>query len=159
MPRRQTLHHGLLLASASIALLAAGCASTAPGMSEGIDGSFIRAAATWDLNHDGKVTCDEWRAYAASLFKEADLNHDGKLTREEFDRLAKIDRLFQVANFDYYDTNKQGFVTQADIADKPNPAFDTLDKDHTCVLNAYQLRAATMPDQAKRTNPAIPGAR
>ena len=160
MPRLRTLHHGFLLAGSSIALLGAGCSATAPGLSDSIEGSFIRAAQTWDLNHDGKVTCDEWRSYAASLFKEVDTNHDGKLTREEFAKLQKIDRLFEVANFDYYDVNKQGFVTQADFVDRPNLAFATLDKDGTCVLNSYQLRAATSGDEPrKKENPGIPGSR
>ena len=30
---------------------------------------------------------------------------------------------------------------RADFVDRPNPAFTTLDKDNTCVLNSYQLRA------------------
>ena len=109
MPSLRTLHYGLLLAGCSITLFAAGCAGTSPGLSDTVEGSFIRAAQTWDLNHDGKVTCDEWRTYAASLFKDVDTNHDGKLTREEFAKLEKIDRLFEVANFDYYDVNKQGY--------------------------------------------------
>ena len=156
---RLTLRFGLLLGGASLALLGAGC-STSPGLSDSVEGSFIRAAQTWDLNHDGKVTCDEWRSYAASLFKEVDLNHDGKLTRDEFARLAKIDRLFEVANFEYYDVNRQGYVTEADFVDRPNPAFATLDKDKTCVLNTYQLRAATAGEEPKkRENPGIPGAR
>ena len=70
-------------------------------------------------------------AYAASLFKDVDTNHDGKLTREEFAKLEKIDRLFEVANFDYYDVNKQGTVTQADFVDRPNPAFTALDTEKT----------------------------
>lgn len=161
MSRPSTLTSAFLFAGLSTALLSAGCASTSPGMAEGVEGSFIRAAATWDLNHDGKVTCDEWRSYAASLFKEVDLNHDGKLTREEFAKLAKIDRLFETANFDYYDVNKQGYVTQADFVDRANPAFAALDKEHTCVLSTYQLRAATNNDTApaKRENPGIPGSR
>lgn len=152
-------HYGFLLACCSITLFAAACASTAPGLSDTVEGSFIRAAQTWDLNHDGKVTCDEWRAYAASLFKEADANHDGKLTREEFAKLQKIDHLFDVATFDYYDVNKQGSITQADFVDRANPAFDMLDKNKTCVLESYQLRAAAAGEQPKRENPAIPGAR
>ncbi len=160
MSRPSTLTSAFLFAGLSTALLSAGCASTSPGTAEGLEGSFIRAAATWDLNHDGKVTCDEWRSYAASLFKEVDLNHDGKLTREEFAKLAKIDRLFETANFDYYDVNKQGYVTQADFVDRANPAFAALDKEHTCVLSTYQLRAATSDTApAKRENPGIPGSR
>jgi EF hand len=135
------LHCGLLLAGCSSALLGAGCAGTSPILSNTIEGSFIRAAETWDLNHDGKVTCEEWRTYAASLFKEADSDHDGKLTREQFAKLTKIDRLFEVANFDYYDVNKQGYVTQADFVDRPNPAFAALDHDKRCVINLDQFRA------------------
>ena len=150
----------MVLASASIALVGAGCAATSPGLSDSVEGSFIRAAQTWDLNHDGNVTCDEWRAYALSVFKEADTNHDGKLTPDEFAKLAKIDRLFEVANFGYYDVNKQGYVTQADFVDRPNPAFAVLDKDNTCVLSTYQLRAATAGNELKKKeNPGIPGSR
>jgi hypothetical protein len=111
------------------------------------------------LNHDGDVTCEEWRTYARSLFKEADLNHDGKLTPDEFVRLAKIDHLFEIADFKYYDVNKQGYVTEAEFVDRPNPAFVELDKEKTCVLKTYQLRAATMPGAPKKDNPGIPGAR
>ena len=136
------------------ALALTGCGSSAPGLKEGIDGAFIRAAATWDLNHDGNVTCDEWRQYAASIFKDADLNRDGKLTPEEFQRLAKIDRLFETANFAYYDVDKKGYVTQADFVDRPNPAFLELDKEKTCVLKTHQLRAA-ISDEAKKTNPGV----
>ena len=152
MPRLRMLHCGLLLAGCSSALLGAGCAGTSPELSDTIEGSFIRAAQTWDLNHDGKVTCEEWRTYAASLFKEADSDHDGKLTREEFAKLPKIDRLFEVANFDYYDVNKQGYVTQADFVDRPNPAFAALDHDKRCVINLCQLRVFTAagPETAQK---------
>jgi EF-hand domain pair len=134
----------------------AGCATTPPG-GDGIEGTFVRAAATWDLNHDGEVTCDEWRKYAASVFQEADRNHDGRLTPDEFVRLQSIDHLFDIADFKYYDVNKQGFVTLSEFVERPNPAFQKLDKENTCVLKSYQLRAATMPQQ-KRENPGIPGA-
>jgi hypothetical protein len=144
------------LAVLILALAAAGCSSTPPGLTEGINGAFIRAAATWDLNHDGNVTCEEWRQYAASVFRDADLNHDGKLTPEEFQRLAKIDRLFETANFAYYDVNHQGYVTQQEFINRPNPAFTELDKDNSCVLKAHQLRSATFADP-KRTNPGPPG--
>jgi Ca2+-binding EF-hand superfamily protein len=156
MRQTRSLPYAASIASLILALAAAGCGSTAPGLKEGIDGAFIRAAATWDLNHDGNVTCDEWKQYAASLFKEVDLNHDGKLTPDEWDRLAKIDRLFLLANFAYYDTDKKGYVTLSDFVDKPNPAFLQLDKDNTCVIKTYQLRAA-ITDDGSKSNPASSG--
>jgi Ca2+-binding EF-hand superfamily protein len=147
------LRCGLLLAVCS-ALLGAGCAGTSPGLSDTIEGSFIRAVKTWDLNRDGKVTCEEWRSYVGSLFMEADSDHDGKLTREEFAKLPKIDRLFEVANFDYYDVNRQGHLTQADFVDRPNPAFAALHQDKSCVITSDQLRAfmavAEGPDTAQK---------
>ncbi len=126
------LHCGLLLAGCCAALLGAG---TSPGLSITIEGAFIARVQTWDLNHDGEVTCEEWRSYATSLFKEADGDHVGKLIREEFAKLAKIDWLFEVANFDYYDVNKQGYVTQADFVNRPNPAFEALDHDKSCLIS------------------------
>ena len=160
MLRLRTLQYGFLAGACSITLLGAGCASTPLGQSDTVEGSFIRAAQTWDLNHDGKVTCDEWQAYALSLFKEVDTNHDGKLTRDEFAKLQNIDHLFDAANFDYYDVNKRGYITQADFVERPNPAFTLLDKDKTCVLSSYQLRAASAgEDIKKRENPGIPGSR
>ena len=78
----------------ALPFLGTGCATTSLGSfgsssNSEVDGAFLRAAQTWDLNHDGNVTCDEWRTYALSLFKEADANHDGKLTPEEFTRFAQ----------------------------------------------------------------------
>jgi hypothetical protein len=79
MPRLRMLHCGLLLAVCSSALLVSG---TSPGLSDTIEGAFIAAVQTWDLNHDGEVTCEEWRSYAAWLFEEAGGDHVGKLIRE-----------------------------------------------------------------------------
>ena len=143
------------LAGLILALAAAGCGSSAPGLREGMDGAFIRAAATWDLNHDGNVTCDEWKQYVAGLFKEFDTNRDGKLMPDEFDRLAKADRLFTMANLAYYDPGHKGYVTLDDFTSRPNPAFEQLDQDHTCVIKTYQLRAA-ITDSPKQDNPGAP---
>ena len=64
---------------------------------------FIPAVVTWDLNNNGDVTCEEWRAYVAGLFHEADANHDGTLTREEFAVMSRRDRLFETAGFNYFE--------------------------------------------------------
>jgi Ca2+-binding EF-hand superfamily protein len=144
--REKFMRNAGTLAVLIAGLSTAGCGSSSPGLRDGLDGAFIRAAATWDLNHDGNVTCDEWKQYAASVFKDADTNRDGKLTREEFDKLGKIDRLFLIADFTYYDEDKKGFVSLADLTNKPNPAFQQLDTEHTCVIKTYQLRAAISGD-------------
>ncbi len=143
------------LAALILAFSAAGCGSSAPGAGGGLDGAFIRAAATWDLNHDGNVTCGEWKQYVASLFREVDMNRDGKLTPEEYAKLAKIDRLFLTANMGYYDSGGKGYVTLDDFVSLPNPAFQQLDKENACVIRTYQLRAA-ITDAPKQANPTAP---
>ncbi len=62
-----------------------------------------------------------------------------------------------MANFDYYDSDRKGHVTLADLVDHPNPAFQELDKEHTCMIKTYQLRAA-ISDDPKRANPGTAGA-
>jgi Ca2+-binding EF-hand superfamily protein len=97
-----------------------------------IDREFLAAVITWDLNRDGDVTCEEWKAYVADLFREADANRDGVLTREEFAVMARRDRLFETAGFSYFDGNGDGRLTLAEIADKPNPTFTLLDTNGDC---------------------------
>jgi hypothetical protein len=113
-----------------------------------IEKEFIAAVVTWDLNHDGDVTCDEWKRYVADLFREADANHDGVLTREEFAVMARRDRLFETAGFAYFDASGDGRLTLAEIADKPNPAFTILDTDGDCRITPEE-RAAAMHERPK----------
>src|SRR5215467_3280916 len=82
-----------------------GCATNKSPLAtaSSVDREFAAAAVTWDLNRDGNVTCDEWKQYAADLFRAADVNRDGVLTREEFTILTRQDRLFEVAGFSYFD--------------------------------------------------------
>ena len=103
--------------------------------------AFIDAAPTWDLDKDGVVTCEEWKQYAADLFRQADADHDGQLTREEFAGVAEQDRLFVTADFSYFDANADDRVSLAELADKPNPAFVLLDKDNDCRLTNDEMRA------------------
>ena len=104
--------------------------------------AFIEAAPTWDLDKDGVVTCEEWKQYAADLFREADADHDGQLTREEFQAVAQQDRLFVTADFSYFDADADGRVSLAELADKPNPAFVLLDKDNDCRLTSDEMRSS-----------------
>ena len=41
------------------------------------------ALATFDKNHDGKVTVDEFRASRLAMFDKLDTNHDGTITAAE----------------------------------------------------------------------------
>jgi EF hand len=125
----------LLLAGAALAACATGNKSPLASATP-LDREFASAAITWDLNKDGDVTCDEWKQYVAGLFRDADANHDGLVTHQEFATLARSDRLFEVAGFDYFDANGDGQLSLSEIADKPNPAFQLLDKNGDCVISA-----------------------
>jgi hypothetical protein len=127
----------LLMAAGALAACATGhtgpLASATP-----LEREFALAAVTWDLNKDGEVTCDEWKQYVAGLFRDADANRDGFLTRQEFAALARDDRLFEVAGFDYFDANADDRLSLSEMADKPNPAFQLLDKNGDCVISAEE---------------------
>jgi hypothetical protein len=103
--------------------------------------AFVEAAPTRDLNKDGAVTCDEWRQYATDTFRQADVNGDGALTKDEFQGIVAQDRLFEIADFSYFDSDSDGRVTLAE-ADKPNPAFVLLDKNSDCSLTADEMRSS-----------------
>ena len=144
---------------------AGGCATqgSQQGAASEIDSVFASAVTTWDINRDGQVTCEEWRKYAGGLFAESDANKDGALSRQEFAAMARGDRLFDIANFNYFDGNSDGKVTLAEIIDKPNPAFRVLDKNGDCVIGRDEkLRERSPETQAQgqdKRQPRGPGDR
>ncbi len=96
---------------------------------------------------DGTVTCEEWRQYAGKLFDEADTARKGHLTPDDFRRLAGTDRLFDVANFAWFDADRDGRITRAELVDRPNPAFRILDRNGDCALGQDELLRAGGGDQ------------
>jgi len=154
---------GLALLLSGLAL--AGCATggNSPLTSATpVEREFAAAAPTWDLNKDGDVTCDEWKAYVTGLFRDADANRDGVLTRQEFASLARSDRLFEVVGFEYFDANADGRLTLAEMADKPNPAFALLDKNGDCVIDSderVQQRALPTREESKSQAASPPSGR
>jgi len=124
-----------------------GCSETsfsmpfAPSIPE-TDRVFLSAAGTWDRNHDGIVTCDEWKAYARELFDTADADHDGFVDRTEWATIVATDRMFQTVDLGYYDANGDGKLSREEFVDKPNRAFVLLDKENTCRLDSAQVAGA-----------------
>jgi Ca2+-binding EF-hand superfamily protein len=125
------------VALALAALVLAACAGSKSRLASAspIEREFVVAEATWDLNHDGNVTCDEWRQYAAGLLKEADADRDGALSREEFAAMGRQDRLFETVGFAYFDADGDGRIAGAELTGKPNPAFALLDKNNDCAIS------------------------
>ena len=128
-------------AAAGLAASCAGSSSSGPKISA-IDKSFLGGIGSYDQNHDGVVTCDEWRAAAAKLFTRANKSDSGVLTEDGFQNLATIDRTFLVAGFKYYDVNGDGKIDKKEFVERPNPAFTYADKDKDCRLTDLELLTA-----------------
>lgn len=138
-----------LLLMACVAALVVACAASGPGAGiNEIDRAFLVSIVSWDLNKDGTVTCDEWKAYARAAFTDGDANRDGKLTAAEFQTLVKNDRLFFYANLQYYDANRDGFVDAKELVDRANPAFAYLDGDKDCRLTPEEISRTRLLTQA-----------
>lgn len=130
--RRQTPISAII----GTALMLAGCqAGSTPfsGPSD-LERTFVDAAQTWDLNKDNVVTCEEWKQYVTTSFREVDGDGDGALSKDEFAKLAKQDHLFQEANYGFFAPKVDGKLTLAEMTDKPNPAFKRLDRNNDCRL-------------------------
>jgi hypothetical protein len=160
-----SLHPSVVVMCLALVAGAGGCATqgSAPESASAIDRVFASSATTWDVNRDGEVTCEEWKQYARGLFANADANKDGALSRQEFAAMARVDRLFDVANFDYFDGNGDGKVTLAEVIDKPNPAFRLLDKNNDCVIGRDEKARERSPgpqaEDKDRRQPRGPGDR
>ena len=102
------------------------------------DRAFVSAVSTWDQSRDGNVTCNEWKQYAASLFKDADRDRDGSLSGQEFEAMSRQDRLFATITFAYFDADGNSRVSLPELTDKPNPAFALLDRDGDCVISSNE---------------------
>jgi hypothetical protein len=155
--RAARLRLALLLAAG---LPLQGCTSTPFGSASDFDRTFIGAAQTWDLDKNSIVTCEEWKQYATTSLREADANGDGALDATEFGAMARTDRLFEVANLSYYDSNGDGRASLDELAGKSNLAFKLLDKNGDCQIDrneSVQIVATDKPkDKAKDGDQQIP---
>jgi hypothetical protein len=107
--------------------------------------ALLLSAPTWDVNHDGVLTCDEWKRHATRLFRMADRNNDGSVNAEEFNSIRQADRLFASADLAYFDVNGDGRLSSAEFVDKPSPFFARFDKNGDCKVTPAEMTATRAP--------------
>ena len=120
---------GLLLMGASLA--SAQSARPAP---EGPD--------SWDANHDGVYTCDEWKSHLDRIFTLADRNRDGHLDPSEFATVRRADSMLADADFGYFDEDQDGKITRKEFVGKPSAFIMRFDRNGDCRVTPDEMRAA-----------------
>jgi EF hand len=100
---------------------------------------FVVAIPRWDADHDGVLTCTEWKEYAERLFRRADKNSDGFLSREEFVTVRQLEPVFANADLAYFDDNQDGRVSLREFVDKPNPVFARYDRNRDCQVTPEEI--------------------
>ncbi|MEY2926423.1 MAG: hypothetical protein RL367_900 [Pseudomonadota bacterium] len=114
--------------------------------------------ALLDANHDGYVTKTEVLALngkqstdrTEQRFKAADGNHDGMISRTEYSsggkRGGKTDQnatpYFGTRMFAAADINRDGKMTESEMADNVRAWFDGADSNHDGVLTADERQSA-----------------
>jgi hypothetical protein len=109
------------------------------------DAMLNKGPPSWDANHDGVYTCDEWKSYMDRLFKSADRNHDGKLDPAEFATVQKADSSLADSDFGYFDENQDGKITRAEFVEKQSPFILRFDINGDCRVTPAEMKAALEP--------------
>jgi hypothetical protein len=94
----------------------------------------------WDANHDGVLTCEEWKQYVTRAFNTADTNRDGFLDAREFSSLKQSSPVFRQADLGYFDDNRDGRLSRQEFIDKKSPLFARYDRNGDCRITAEELR-------------------
>ena len=128
----------LLLSGVSLAL-----AQSTPQPAR--DGMLKNGPPTWDSNHDGVYTCDEWKRFVDRIFTLADRNRDGNLSPSEFTTVQKADATLADADFGYFDENQDGKITRKEFVEKPSAFILRFDRNGDCRVTPDEIGAATSP--------------
>jgi EF-hand domain pair len=140
---------GLLLMGASLA-----SAQSAPAGDTAHSGRPVPDGPdSWDANHDGVYTCDEWKSYLERLFTLADRNRDGHLDAAEFATIKRANTTLAEADFGYFDENQDGKITRNEFVTKPSEFILTYDRNGDCRVTPDEMKAATSTPKGPQSTP------
>jgi hypothetical protein len=97
---------------------------------------------SWDANHDGVNTCDEWKSHLDRIFTVADRNHDGHLDPTEFATVRRMDAALADADFGYFDENQDGKITRNEFVSKPSEFILRFDRNGDCRVTPDEVKAS-----------------
>jgi EF hand len=135
-----------IIGIAACLLLVGACTALAQTAAQ-TDPMLNKGPPSWDANHDGVYTCDEWKKFMDRLFTSADRNRDGSLSPSEFATVQKADSTLADADFGYFDENQDGKITRKEFVDKPSPFILRFDRNGDCRVTADEIKAATAKKQ------------
>ena len=107
----------------------------------------------WDTNHDGILTCEEWKTFMDRLFVSADKGRKGFLTPQEFDSIKKADPSLADAEFAYFDENQDGKISRKEFVEKPSIFILRFDKNGDCRVTQDEIKAGSTPAQVGPKQP------
>ena len=133
----------LLRMGVVLAMLVAGSSlGVPPALAQSGTDPMLHSSPSWDANHDGTYTCDEWKSFMDRLFASADKGRKGFLTRQEFDTVKKADPSLAEADFGYFDENQDGKISRKEFVDKPSVFILRFDRNGDCKVTSAELKAA-----------------
>jgi EF-hand domain pair len=138
----------LLLTSSSLAI-----AQSAGAPRPAQDALLKNGPESWDANHDGIYTCDEWESHLDRIFTLADRDRDGHLDPTEFATVRRMDATLADADFGYFDENQDGKITRNEFVNKPSEFILRFDKNGDCRVTPDEMKAAPKSPEGATERP------
>ena len=104
-------------------------------------GPALATDPTPDMNSDGRVTPQEYRAFSYSRMSVVDTDHDGRVSKAEMRARLGARGFMLDAFWGRLDLNHDGFLSRAEIDSLSDDGFRRADTNHDGVLDAAELAA------------------
>jgi Ca2+-binding EF-hand superfamily protein len=101
---------------------------------------IVSSAPSWDANHDGVYTCEEWKQYLTRIFDDADRDGSSDIDLIEFESIRRPGSPFEKTELMYFDTAPfNGRLSRKEFIDSPSAFFQRFDKNRDCKVTAAEI--------------------